>query len=456
MKIPLCAATVIDRNFLSNCLYCLPSEEIKELRVKRLEHESTEHSSDFEALDYLESERSEAEFFKDLETLLLEYLQKPSKYTAILSPEGRLTDHKGLSLVEMGEKAEKKYLGTIRYNRIHAETEGLRGLEYFYGQSSERDVVVLAMPPGTKEEGFGNVSMTNISVISHEGNLKIITTYTVPTRNLSIAAHQAILTKARKDLNIETTANDDSSRPDLFMSSHAMRIVDGAVGGSLDILAKGLGFVDFDNLNETVNKALEVKESPQASARRNGLMAYLAMQIVSFRDKQNREGLIALGRTVRAVFALESAGKFEKLDEMEMIAEFKNYMHGFMRKQALDKSFGSTRTMDTMKNDPQIAHLWRLHTLINSSPEARELLEASSCGGGGFEDMFNSQYGGDSANLKNPSILQNILGKSETSKEEQYDFDHEGKCVVCKNDPRMLGPCGICKECDQKIRAQVD
>lgn len=425
------------------------------------EQPSPEHSSDFEALDYLESERSEVEFFKDLETLLLEYLQKPSKYTAILSSEGRLTDHKGLGLVEMGEKAEEKYKATLRYNRIHAETDGLRGLEFFYRNSTANDVIVLAMPPGTKEEGFGNVSMTNISVISQDGDHKVITTYTVPTRNLSISAHQSILKKAREGLDIETTINDDSKRPDLFMSSHPMRIIEGVKGGSLDALAKDLGFENFFVLQQSVKEALEVKDNPKALVRRKGLLAYLSMQIVSFRNKQNREGLIALGRTVRAVFALESAGKFDEandgegLDDMEMITEFKNYMHGFMQKQKLDKSFGSTMTMDIMRNDPQIAHLWRLQALINSSSEARERLEASSCGGGGFEDMFNTKYGGDLANLKNPSIMQEILGKSEKSKEE-YEFDHEGKCVVCKNDPRSLGPCGICKECDAKIRAQVE
>ena len=70
--------------------------------------------------------------------------------------------------------------------------------------------------------------------------------------------------------------------------------------------------------------------------------------------------------------------------------------------------------------------------------------------------MFNSKYGGDMADLRNPSVMQDILGKSESSKEESYDFDHEGKCVVCKQDPRMLGPCGICKDCDHKIRSQVE
>lgn len=420
------------------------------------ENLSPEQSSDFEALDYLESERSEAEFFKDLETLLLEYLQKPSKYTALMSSNGRLTDHKGLSLVEMGEKAEAKYAGTNRYDRIHAETDGLRGLEYFYHKGTMGDVFVLAMPPGSKEEGFGDVSMTNISVILDENGQKVVTTYTIPTRNLSTTRHDLILAKASEGLDVETVDINHSERPDLVRSSHPLRLVGGIEGGALEVLANELGFVDFADLKTTVKEALEVKDDPNAISRRKGLLAYLSMQIVSFRNKQNRNGLIALGRTVRAVFALESVGKFDEKDDMEMIAEFKNYMHGFMRKQELDKSFGSTRTMDTMSNDHQIQHLWRLQRLINSSPEARDRLEGSSCGGGGYEDMFNSKYGSDLLNLKNPSIVQDILGQSESSKEEKYDFDHEGQCVVCKNDPRQLGPCGICEECDTKIRRQVE
>lgn len=425
------------------------------------ENLSPEQSSDFEALDYLESERSEGEFFKDLETLLLEYLQKPSKYTARLSPEGRLTDHKGLSLVEMGEKAEEKYLGTMRYDRIHAETDGLRGLEYFYGQSTESDVVVLAMPPGTKEEGFGNVSMTNISVISRdEADEKLITTYTIPTRNLSIENHRRIISQASQDLEVKTINTDPDERrderPDLVMASHPMKIKGGAGGGVIDRLADGLGFGDFAHLQRVVKEALEVKDDPKAVGRRKGLLAYLAMQIVSFRNKRDRNGLVALGRTVRAVFALESAGKFSEKDDMQMISEFKNYMHGFMYKQNLDRSFGSSRTMDTFRNDPRIRHLWELQNLINSSPEAREKLESSSCGGGGWQDMFSAKLGGDLANLNNPSLIQGLMSSSEGSSEEKYDFDHAGKCVVCSGDPRMLGPCGICEECDKKIRAQVE
>lgn len=415
-----------------------------------------EQDSDFEALDYLESERSEAEFAKDLETLLLEYLQKPSRYTAILGADRKLCDHNGLSLVEMGEKAEEKYHASVRFERIHAETDGLRGLEDFYNVMSSKDVVVLMMPPGTKEEGFGNVSMTNISIVSGEGKNTVVTTYTIPTRNLSITEHRKIVQNATKDAEVVTMPPDERTREDLILSSHPMLIKDGVEKGVLDLLADGFGFDNFESLNIEVDKALEVKDDPVAESRRKGLLVYLAMQIVSFRNKRNRNGLLALGRTVRSVFALEAAGQFSKLDSMEMIAKFKGYMHGFMYKQELDKSYPASMDMGIMANEPRIRELWELHRLIEASPYAKEKLEGGSCGGGGWEDMFNSKYGGDMTDLRNPSIMQDILGKSESSKEESYDFDHEGKCVVCKGDPKKLGPCQICEDCDRKIRAQVE
>lgn len=80
------------------------------------------------------------------------------------------------------------------------------------------------MPPGTREESFGNVSMTNISVILNEDGQKVITTYTIPTRNLSISRHDLILANAREGLDVETIDINHSERPDLVRSSHPLRI----------------------------------------------------------------------------------------------------------------------------------------------------------------------------------------------------------------------------------------
>jgi len=56
--------------------------------------------------------------------------------------------------------------------------------------------------------------------------------------------------------------------------------------------------------------------------------------------------------------------------------------------------------------------------------------------------------------LRDNNVMSELLGVNEKS-EETYSFDHEGQCVVCKVDPKKLGPCGICEQCDHKIRQQA-
>lgn len=50
------------------------------------------------------------------------------------------------------------------------------------------------------------------------------------------------------------------------------------------------------------------------------------------------------------------------------------------------------------------------------------------------------------------SIFSNSVGKFGLSNEsEDYDFDHDGQCVVCKKGNKRLGPCDICVSCDAKM-----
>ena len=420
--------------------------------------ERINHASDFEALDYLESERSEQEFFVDLETLLREYLQKPSLYRAHLNSEGNLTDANGLSLVEMCERANDKHFGTKRYERVKAETDGLKVLQKLYNNSSENDVVILAMPPGTREENFGDMSITNISLIKQVGKEEIIETYTVPSMFLSVESHIDILKRVANEIEVETDNINDNPRKDLVLASHPIRIPNGVEDGALDRIAFELGYENFHELKNVVRHALEVEGDSQANGRRAGLISYIAKQIVSFRGKRDKNGLIALGRTVRSVFALEATGGFEGMDYLTMIGKFKDYMHGFMYKQELDRSYNPKLSMTTFAKDPKLRHLWELHMLIQMSPEAQNRLEVSMCGGGGWNDMFNTKFGGEMTNLQNPSFLQDVLAKSESS-EVEYDFDKDGTCKVCGKSSETvgkLGPCYICRGCDHDIRAQVE
>jgi hypothetical protein len=417
--------------------------------------ENLQNSSDFEALDYLESERSEREFFVDLETLLREYLQKPSLYHAHIDVEGNLTDANGLNILDMCDRANEKHFGTVRYERVKAETDGLKVLQELYKTATENDVVLLASPPGKKKEGFGDMSVTNVSLVRDQEGKRIVETYTVPSLFLSIEEHTAILQRVANNKEVETYHINHNPRPDIVLASHPIKIPGGVQDGALNRVAIELGYTDFSDLKKVVENALKVEDDPEAEGRRAGLMSYIAKQIVSFRAKKDQDGLVALGRTVRAVFALEAAGDFFEVKPLQMIDQFKSYMHGFMYKQRLDSISDPKLNMATYSNDPNLAQLWELQRRIQMNDKAKATLTASMCGGGGWQDLFTSRFGENMKNFTRSSVLQEILNKSESS-EEHYSFDHDGQCVVCKMDPKKLGPCEICEDCDRHIRAQVE
>lgn len=79
----------------------------------------------------------------------------------------------------------------------------------------------------------------------------------------------------------------------------------------------------------------------------------------------------------------------------------------------------------------------------------------TGCAGGtkSINELF-AQF--PSFGLPNLSTASRVLGGSSISeKSEDYNFDHQGECVVCHADPALLGPCDICVSCDKKMGGQA-
>lgn len=420
-----------------------------------------ERRSEFEGLDYLESQRSEVEFRKDLETLLLEYLRKPSRYTAYMS-DGRLVDGDGNGLVEMCERANKKSEGTVRHQRVMAETDGLRGLETLYGSATEDDVMILPMPPGTREERFGDTTMTNISVLGEMvGERRSVITYTIPTMFLPPQDQIELLGRATTGIDeneVEVAKSTyEYQRDDQVMASSPIRVRGGVSKGVLEKLSTELGFEGYEGLMREVEYALEMRDDIEAEGRRQGLLLYVGAQIVSYREARSRESLLALAETVRHLFALEAAGQFAGMGAFALIEVFKKSMKGFVRKHQLDKVSNPATNMIVYKDDEDIKSLRQLHLWIQGNSAAQEMLQASSCGGGGWQEAFTGIGGEYMSNLANPNTVIDTLNK--TNSEKDYKFDKTGECVVChehSDKVGKLGPCHICKGCDHKIRQQVE
>lgn len=413
----------------------------------------TEQRSEFEGVDYLHSSRSEYEFRKDLDTLLREYLRAPSVYEAYLTVEGDLVDHTGNKLTDMVEEAVKKRIGQKGYERTWAESAGVFAMQALYWSSTENDLVVLASPPGLPSENFGKdgerMSMTGVSLIQilDDGSKKIMT-YTIPLPEITPQEHVAVLKKAVDEETFETVVGHDyGNHPDRHLVSRPIRIINGRAKHKEDDLLRELGYKDFLDLTQRVERALKLEGDGEAEGRRVGLTSFIAKQIVSYRDKQDEDGLRISGKVIKMMYALEASGEYVGWDLWKTIQEFKDLVKGFRVKERV----GDNRT-DSPQDILSLRKLDELYGRILQNSNARILLSASSCGStGDWQNMFNNDWR-DMNDFSKQNIMQDIL----ESKDESYSFDHDGKCVVCKVDPKKLGPCQICEECDTKIRAQVE
>jgi len=446
-----CSPSSISRELSQNSpSRLLPSKEWKE-SVTSVERQY----SDFDALDYLESGRSEVEFLKDLETLLLEYLSKPSRYIAWLNKSGKIVDVNGICLTKMGERAVAKRMGKVGYERIVAETCAIYAMEQLFNGAGENDVVVTIMPPGLPEEGFGSVSMTNIGTIVIEGEQKKIVTYTIPSRNLEIETHKYIVEEAiGKNTTKVLPSVVSSIREDIRLAASPIMIVGGGQD-ALNKLAEGLGYGTWNNLLVEVNNGLKLESDSLAESRRVGLNTYIAKQIVKYCNNRDTLGLRAVGNVVRALFALESAGEFLGMKHNEVIHMFEEYVAALRRKFELDKVGDSRLTMSHFAGERELASLWELLRHIQMNKGAQERLMVSSCGGGGWQEMF--MRNGGVINIQPPTLWQQIVEKKEEV--ESYEFDKDGNCRVCGKssvEVGKLGPCLICRHCDREIQNMTD
>jgi len=78
-----------------------------------------------------------------------------------------------------------------------------------------------------------------------------------------------------------------------------------------------------------------------------------------------------------------------------------------------------------------------------------------SCGGAVYSinnDYANNDYY-QFFQFKHPSPLETPwrIFFNLFNRDQEYSFDHEGKCVNCGR-KKMLGPCNICEECDKELK----
>ena len=185
--------------------------------------------------------------------------------------------------------------------------------------------------------------------------------------------------------------------------------------------------------------------------RVGGLISHVGQKIWEATMLTNYDKLASMGDVFRGMVALLTGPGLDDVDDLKDY--FNKTVDSLVRSRRSDMVGGATYAIyaDSMP----ILHdfYWRMQ----ANPYAMDKVQGGSCPGDrglGFEmGLFDKN---DIVLTSNHVMMDVLGGDVRESGEESYSFDHEGKCVVCKVDPKMLGPCGICKDCDGKLRQQAD
>lgn len=364
---------------------------------------------------------------EDLWTWWAEADLRPSPIRLSIS-DNKLRDKYGNDLALQARAAAVIRKGRVEQERVEAEVAGVERLNELLTQGS--DVIYLS-PPGSEDEGFGAEGRRRLSFtyLYIRGNGDRVHFLAVPELEMPVQDHFGRVA----DL-VERSGNEGVEERSLV--SHPFIALDRK---SFDLLAQRMG---YKNLLDMWKISLEAKRT---RGRAGELIRHASQQIWDAKKEGNNTKLEVLGDVFRGVVALLVSGGLVDVDSVDDYFD-KNVQAMFGAKE-LDIFGGSSHVLYL----PYIEQMQEFYLRMQNNSKAMEIMQGGSCPGDrglGFgENLWDKP--------KDVAVTNNVLMDVLGDKEEVYSFDHDGQCVICKVDPKKLGPCGICEDCDHKIRVQA-
>lgn len=382
--------------------------------------------------------------YDDLWSVWAEYDLQPSPIRLFLK-NGSLKDNQGNDLVEQAKAAGVIRRGRVEYDRVEAELLGVERLRELLLSEEGRDGVIYISPPGSVDEGFGVKDKHRLSFtyLYHVGNNGRIHFVAVPELEIPVTQHLDKVNKGVDGERTEGIVGVPLESPD-DRGLVAYPFVAGS-GEALDIVARELG---YKGMLDLWTKALESKKM---RGRVGDLIKRVGVRIWEAINSNDANTLRSASDVFRNMAALLVGPGLDDVDDL--YSYFDSNVRALAESRKIDSLGGTTHWAYAGVN-PYLADLY-MRMLAN--PYAMDRVQGGSCPGDrglGFEVDFLNR---DNNMLVNNNVMMDVLGGDmQRENEEHYSFDHEGKCVVCHVDPKMLGPCGICEDCDHKIRSQVE
>ena len=367
----------------------------------------------------------------DLWSVWAEYDLKPTPIRLFVR-DGSLKDKYGDDLVDQSRAAAVIRKGRVEQDRVEAELLGVERLRDLLLSGDARDGVIYLSPPGRETEGFGadgkhRLSFTYLYHVGNEGRIHFVA---VPELEISIKNHLAKVTNAiNQNATEKIVGVPINSKDDRGLVAYPLVAKDKS---SMDEMAKKFGYKDLLGMWKTALEARRLR------GRVGELIKHVGGKIWESRSGLDQDELGAMGDVFRGMVALLTGPGLD--DVKDLTGYFDNKIQALIASRKIDRLGGVTYEGYTRLAFELSEFYWRMET----NPYALDKVQGGSCPGDrglGFE-------------VNNHVMIDVLSGDIQEKSEETYSFDHEGQCVVCKQDPRMLGPCNICEECDHKMRSQ--
>lgn len=375
------------------------------------------------------------EIFEDLKSWFAEALVVPNGYETTYE-NGQWVDRNGTSMVSMAELALFEAQGSKVEDRFRAELRGVERMEELIGEAENGDVVLLMSPPGSVEEGFGKggrrLSFSYIGVVAKKLNGKKVTMYAVPEDEVLPREH---LDKFVELLSRGDKVNVKSELSDRFLVSEPFVLKRGS--GGFNKFAKKLGYENFSQL---------ISRSKAINERRVKLISHTTDVVQSAVENNEVEVLTSLNDVVRKVYALESAGQLDDLNDHELIQMFNAYLSEVVEIMEMERSSylaGVDAVPAVVIDGNRYILVMEMQRRLVSSSYAREILSGGSCPtdqGLGLMLTFGRMGEFEGMNLINPLVIQSPLMLSIISGSVESSSGMNGekqcyKCPKCKGDP---------------------
>lgn len=409
--------------------------------------ETLERITDFSAglYSHTESQRpikNIEQISEDLWTWWAEADLRPSPIKLFIKDNG-LKDKYGNDLVSQSEAASIIRKGRIEQDRVEAEVTGVKQLRDLLISGEAKNGIIYLSPPGKRREGFDGRRIS-FTYLYHVGNAGRIHFLAVPELEVSALEHfNRVFDLIDEGATAAIAGVKVGELNDRKLVAYPFLATD---SGSLDSLSQQLG---YKNLLDLWKQALEAK---RLRGRVGEVIKHASQKIWEAHHNNDKLQLEVLSDVFRGVVALMTG---KGLDDVDNVVDyFDTKVDSILSAREIDRLGGATYTLYA----PYLSQINEFQMRINNNPYAKDVTNGGSCptGDKGLGlDIFGSRLNDQTSN----HIMMDILGNNPleaTSQDESYSFDHEGECVVCKKDPRMLGPCNICEQCDHKIRSQVE